>query len=131
MYAFIVALAWSTVVIPLLGLAYCFYLEHFSESGPATRRTRRGLLAGLTAIGLHLLQVIGWGLDVTSAPRASFGLFMVSAPLAGVSFCLIALSEILRSPDPQIRSVGTTSIAIAGGSMALAIALFLLGFGIA
>jgi hypothetical protein len=131
MYAFRVALAWSTAVIPLLGIAYCFYLEHSTGPGPATRRTRWGLLAGLAAIAFHLLQLVGWFLDVSSTPLAYFGFLMVSAPLAGISFSLIALSEILRSPDHQIRSVGTTSIVIAGGSMAFAVALFFLGGGLA
>jgi len=128
MYAFRVMLTWSTVVIPLLGLAYCFHLEHYSEPGPETRRIRRGLLAGLAAIAFHLLQLVGWFLDVSSTPPAYFGFLLVSAPLAGISFSLIALSEILRTSDHQIRSIGTASIVIAAGSTAFAVALFLLGF---
>ena len=131
MYAFRVALAWSTVVIPLLGIAYCFYLEHYSEPAPETRRTRRGLLAGLAAIAFHLLQLVGWFLDVSSTPLAYFGFLMVTAPLAGISFSLIALSEILSCTDHEVRSVGTISIVTVGGSMAFAVVLFFLGVGLA
>jgi hypothetical protein len=116
----------------VLGFGYCALIEYYREHGLAESCGRWGLIAGIAAAVAHLVQAVGLNLSVanrSSAQGALLGFLWVTVPISGINFALMALVQIRVHGDHEVRSVGTASAAIAGGSMAMLVVLFFLGFG--
>jgi hypothetical protein len=128
LYKFMEAVLWLSVAIPIAGFGYCVVIESYGEQGLLKSKARWGLLAGVAAALAHLAQAVGLNLPSGNSPhRILMGLFLV--PVAGIGLALMALVLIRLYGDHEVRSVGTTSAVIAGGSTAILILLFMAGFG--
>jgi len=131
MYTFLETLLWLSVVIPLVGFVYCLVVERSAEEGLVKRRLRLGLIAGLVAAGAHVVQAIGLNLSVANGAHSGslLGLLWFWVPIAGIGFALLSLALVQVYGDHEVRGVGTASAIIAGGSMVVLVALFMIGFG--
>jgi hypothetical protein len=132
MYGFLEALLWLSVAIPIAGFGYCMVIESYGEQGFLKSKARWGLLAGAAAALAHLAQAVGLNLPAGNSPHRILilmGFLLGPVPLAGIGLAIIAFVLIRLHGDYEVRSVGTTSAGIAGGSTALLILLFMAGFG--
>jgi hypothetical protein len=121
MYRFIEALLWTTVAVPFLGFAYCFYLETMSEAGLTKSRLREGLLAGLAVSVVHLVQTIGILNISVASPWAHANSVMFAVTPLALGTAVFAIRRVRRYGDHEIRSVGTASAVIAGAGTVLAV----------
>jgi hypothetical protein len=131
MYEFLVTLLWLSVAIPFVGFGYCLRIERSDEDISANRRVRLGLIAGLVASGAHLAQAIGLNLSVAHGAHSGslLGLLWFWVPIAGIGLALMSLALIQVYGERAVRSIGTISAVIVGGSMVALVALFMIGFG--
>jgi hypothetical protein len=78
-----------------------------------------------------LAQAIGLNLSVANGAHSGslLGLLWFWVPIAGIGFALMSLALVQSYADRAVRSVGTISAVVAGGSMVTLVALFMIGFG--
>jgi hypothetical protein len=130
MYGIAETLLWLSVAVPMVGFGYCALIEYYGEQGLFKSPVRGGLFAGLLAAIAHLAQAIGLNLPAGNSPhRTLMGFLLGPVTMAGIGLAIMSFVLIRIHGDYEVRSVGTASAVVAGGSTAILILLFMAGFG--